>query len=389
MLPDFARTENHRLRRIEPVAQATCERAAPVRAPEVAGRSANGSLEPVVGHPRRTLAGRRGPVSTADIPGGAGVPHRRPDSAVGRAARRRPDASVLPSTQLPRWQVPGGVSRTPAQLPGHGRPDRTPRCWETIGRGSIARIRLLNTEVAHLEHGLADALDSHPKTPLLRSLPRVPTSALPRSSQRSVLRSNAARTRNRSQQCVAQHRSPRPPASPEPSVSATPPTGQHASPSPASPTTPDTPQSGLATATGEHAHAAPDTHTPSGSSPADGCKSSGPAGPGRLSTTLPTPRRATAGRRDLTKRAQTPPIRHRLPHPARGPGPALDRRRGRRAGGVMGGGGRLKTARLTAPGQAARSTSQPTAGSSLRRSATPTTTDITPQEARPAEDGWT
>lgn len=48
-----------------------------------------------------------------------------------------------------------------------------PQVLETIVRGSIAQISLLNTEIAHLERALADALAAHPKTPLLKSLPRV------------------------------------------------------------------------------------------------------------------------------------------------------------------------------------------------------------------------
>lgn len=48
-----------------------------------------------------------------------------------------------------------------------------PKVLESIVRGSIAQIGLLNTEIAHLEHGLADALAAHPKTLLLRTLPRV------------------------------------------------------------------------------------------------------------------------------------------------------------------------------------------------------------------------
>jgi transposase len=44
---------------------------------------------------------------------------------------------------------------------------------ESIIRGSIAQIGLLNTEIAHLEHDLADVLAAHPKTQLLKTLPRV------------------------------------------------------------------------------------------------------------------------------------------------------------------------------------------------------------------------
>ena len=44
---------------------------------------------------------------------------------------------------------------------------------EALVHGSVAQLRLLNTEIAHLETALAEALAAHPKTPLLRTLPRV------------------------------------------------------------------------------------------------------------------------------------------------------------------------------------------------------------------------
>jgi len=48
-----------------------------------------------------------------------------------------------------------------------------PKVLEVIVRGSTAQIRLLNTEINHLEHEIAAALAVHPKTALLKTLPRV------------------------------------------------------------------------------------------------------------------------------------------------------------------------------------------------------------------------
>jgi transposase len=69
--------------------------------------------------------------------------------------------------------------RSPAELVGRLRTAPVtaspvaPKVLESIVRGSVAQISLLNTEIAHLEHDLADALAARPKTPLLSSLPRV------------------------------------------------------------------------------------------------------------------------------------------------------------------------------------------------------------------------
>src|SRR5215217_4586283 len=42
-----------------------------------------------------------------------------------------------------------------------------------IIRGSVAQIRVLNAEIAHLERDLGTALTAHPKATLLKTLPRV------------------------------------------------------------------------------------------------------------------------------------------------------------------------------------------------------------------------
>lgn len=59
MLADYARTDGHRLRRVEPLARATRELAALVRARTSLVEARNGGVQPAVGHPRRALAGPR------------------------------------------------------------------------------------------------------------------------------------------------------------------------------------------------------------------------------------------------------------------------------------------------------------------------------------------
>jgi len=77
MLADYARTDSHRLRRVEPVAQAALELAALVRA-----------RTSLVGGPGGALALCRRGVSEADVPGATGVLDRLPDAPVGETPLR-------------------------------------------------------------------------------------------------------------------------------------------------------------------------------------------------------------------------------------------------------------------------------------------------------------
>src|SRR5829696_7811323 len=80
------------------------------------------------------------------------------------------------------------LSWSPLSLPGRvigarELPHRGPNNEEpTVGpapavmsdiRGSVAQIRVLNAEIAHLERDLGTALTAHPKATLLKTLPRV------------------------------------------------------------------------------------------------------------------------------------------------------------------------------------------------------------------------
>jgi len=56
---------------------------------------------------------------------------------------------------------------------GEKREPNPPQVLEAVVRGSVAHIGLLNTEITNLELHLEGALAAHPKTVLLKPLPRV------------------------------------------------------------------------------------------------------------------------------------------------------------------------------------------------------------------------
>jgi transposase len=172
MLADYARTDNHRLRRVEPVAQATRELGALVRA--------RMSLVEA-----RTAASNQLWAILAEHWPGAAVVFQKLTSQVALAFLADyptpQSAALLGEGRMRqfchRHSYRGGKS--PAELVGRLRTAPVtanpvaPKVLESIIRGSIAQIGLLNTEIAHLEHDLADVLAAHPKTQLLKTLPRV------------------------------------------------------------------------------------------------------------------------------------------------------------------------------------------------------------------------
>lgn len=271
MLADYARTDGHRLRRVEPVAQATRELAALVRA--------RTSLVEA-----RTAASNQLWAILAEHWPGAAAVFQKLTSQVALAFLTdypTPQAAALLGEGrmrqfCRRHSYRGGKS--PAELvsrlraaPSSANPI-APKVLEAIIRGSAAQIQVLNTEIAVLERELADALAAHPKTALLKSLPRVANVSL--AALIAEIGPLLERCENPEQVAAMCGAAPvtGPQASHARSASGIPPTSQHASRSPASPTTPDTPQHGPAIAIDELGHAALDTHTPSGSSPADGCE---------------------------------------------------------------------------------------------------------------------
>ena len=177
MLADYARTDGHRLRRVEPVAQATRELAALVRA--------RTSLVEA-----RTAASNQLWAILAEHWPGAAVVFQKLTSQVALAFLSdypTPQAAALLGEGRMRQfclrhSYRGGKS--PAELvsrlraaPASANPI-APKVLEAIVRGSTAQIKLLNTEISRLEHDLADALAAHPKTGLIATLPRVATVSL-------------------------------------------------------------------------------------------------------------------------------------------------------------------------------------------------------------------
>lgn len=172
MLADYARTDNHRLRRVEPVAQATRELATLVRARTALVQA------------RTASSNQLWAILSEHWPGAAKVFHKLTSQVALAFLADYPtpqSAALLGEGRMRqfchRHSYRGGKSA--AALVGRLRAAPAaanpiaPKVLEAIISGSIAQINLLNTEITHLEHELADALAAHPKTVLLESLPRV------------------------------------------------------------------------------------------------------------------------------------------------------------------------------------------------------------------------
>lgn len=177
MLADYARTDGHRLRRVEPVAEATRELGALVRA--------RASLVEA-----RTAASNQLWAILAEHWPGAGMLFQKLTSPIALAFLTDyptpQSASLLGEGRMQqfcrRHAYRGGKS--PAVLVGRLRAAPanvspiSPVVLAAIVRGSVAQIRVLNTEIKHLERDIATALASHPKAGLLATLPRVATVSL-------------------------------------------------------------------------------------------------------------------------------------------------------------------------------------------------------------------
>jgi transposase len=177
MLADYARTDGHRLRRVEPLAQATRELAALVRA--------RTSLVEA-----RTAASNQLWAILAEHWPGAALVFQKLTSQIAlafladyptpRSAARLGEGRMHQFCR--RHSYRGGKS--PAELVSRLRaaPASADPIAETvleaIVRASLAQIGLLNAQIAVLERQLTDALARHPKTRLLKTLPRVATVSL-------------------------------------------------------------------------------------------------------------------------------------------------------------------------------------------------------------------
>jgi transposase len=169
MLADYARTDGHRLRRVEPVAQATRELAALVRA--------RTSLVEA-----RTAASNQLWAILAEHWPGAAVVFQKLTFQVALAFLSdypTPQAAALLGEGrmrqfCVRYSYRGGKS--PAELVNRLRAapasanSIAPKVLEAIVRGSTAQINLLNSEISRLEHDFVDAFAAHSKTGLIATL---------------------------------------------------------------------------------------------------------------------------------------------------------------------------------------------------------------------------
>ena len=176
MLADYARTDGHRLRRVEPVEQATREVAALVRA--------RTSLVEA-----RTAASNQLWAVLAEHWPGAGVMFQKLISQIALAF-----LTDYPTPQSAALLKEGRMSQfcrrhayrggRPAELlrrlraaPASANPI-SPTVLASITRASVAQIRVLNAEITHIERDITIALAAHPKAALLETLPRVATVSL-------------------------------------------------------------------------------------------------------------------------------------------------------------------------------------------------------------------
>lgn len=172
MLADYARTDGHRLRRVEPLAQTTRELAALVRA-----RTA-------LVEARTAASNQLWAILAEHWPGAAAVFQKLTSQVALAFLTDYPtpqSAALLGEGRMRqfcrRHSYRGGKSA--AELidrlraaPASANPI-APKVLEAIIIGSIAQISLLNTQITHLERQTDDALAAHPKTELLKTLPRV------------------------------------------------------------------------------------------------------------------------------------------------------------------------------------------------------------------------
>ncbi|MEO3939308.1 IS110 family transposase [Dermatophilaceae bacterium Soc4.6] len=177
MLADYARTDGHRLRRVEPLAQATRELTALVRA-----RTA-------MVEARTAASNQLWAILAEHWPGAAQVFQKLTsqialaflaDYPTPRSAARLGEGRMHQFCR--RHSYRGGKS--PAELVSRLRSAPTSadpiaeKVLETIVRSFVAQLGLLNAEITGLERQLADTLATHPKAALLKTLPRVATVSL-------------------------------------------------------------------------------------------------------------------------------------------------------------------------------------------------------------------
>jgi len=178
MLADYARTDGHRLRRVEPVGQATRELAALVRA-RIALVEA------------RTAASNQLWAILAEHWPGAAVVFQKLTSQIALAF-----LTDYPTPQAAAQLGEGRIARfcrrhsyrggkSPAELVGWLRAAPAsanpiaPTILASIVQGSTAHLQLLNTEITRLERDLAKVLAAHPRRRFCRRCRASPPSVWP------------------------------------------------------------------------------------------------------------------------------------------------------------------------------------------------------------------
>jgi len=177
MLADYARTDGHRLRRIAPVEDATRELGVLVRARTClveARTAASNQLWAVLAEhwPGAAMLFQK---LTSKITLAFLTDYPTPQAAarlgegrMGQFCRRHAYRGGKPPAELIRRLRAAPAAASPI----------TASILAAIVAGSVAQIRVLNAEIARLEHTIEETLSEHPKAALLENLPRAATVSL-------------------------------------------------------------------------------------------------------------------------------------------------------------------------------------------------------------------
>jgi transposase len=286
-LADYLRTDGHRLRRLQPLDQATRELQALVRLREdhvkakVAASNQLGALLEVHWPGAKQVFSRLASEIALAFLEAYPTP---------QAAARLGEARLAAFCR--RHSYRGG--RSPAELLARLRSAPTPPLGlvpETLAELVRAQVRLLRTllgTIADLDRALGAGLLGHAKAGLLAPMPRIGEVNLAQLvAEVGPILDRVDNAEQAIAECGAAP-SPERPARPGRWGSVGRPTGGRGLPCTPSPTTPGTPHRGPPSCMPTPAGAANITPTPSGSSPAPGSASCGPAGTPTPPTTPPT-----------------------------------------------------------------------------------------------------
>jgi transposase len=177
MLADYARTDGHRLRRVAPVADATRELGVLVRARTCvveARTAASNQLWAVLAEHWPGAAGLFQKLTSkitlaflTDYPTPQAAAHLG-EGRMGQFCRRHAYRGGRPPAELIKRLRAAPAAASPIN----------PEILAAIVAGSVAQIRVLNTEIKRLESAIEEALADHPKAAVLENLPRAATVSL-------------------------------------------------------------------------------------------------------------------------------------------------------------------------------------------------------------------